>query len=318
MLTRFAPALTCVAWLIAGAAFGQTASAPSAAVAPLTVQAAPEPKVIERQAHSFVERYAGVGNPEIDQIGRWHDAVCAEVVGLAQADQAALIKARIESVAQAVGLPASPAGCTANVEIVFTSQPQRTMDMVAKRREYLLGYYHLHDRDQLKAVSHPIQSWYVTDTSSGSSLHAGIVFVNHAPTASMGVIDDPENSAPVGCGEASRFSACYRSSFDNVFMVADAAALQGKDIGLVADYMVMLALSKPRSLDSCNILASVIDVFSKSACPGREPPDGLTPSDAAYLTSLYQADPEARKSFQQSDISFRMAKILVKAGAGGR
>ena len=68
-------------------------------VSPVTVNAPPRPKVVEKQAHTFVQSYAAAQNPEIDQIGRWRDAVCVEVMGLPRADQAAAILARIESVA---------------------------------------------------------------------------------------------------------------------------------------------------------------------------------------------------------------------------
>ena len=316
MLKRFCFALACLPALTATAAMPQTApvpaakAAPATTVAPLTVQASPSPKVIQKQSRSFVQTYAAAPNPEIDQIGRWHDGVCVQVVGLLQADQAAMIKARIEGVAREVGLPApwtTPEGCKANVEIVFTDQPQAVMDTVALRREYLLGYYHLHDRDRLKTVTHPIQAWYVTETI-GDGLNFGSIIWQRL----LRVIDDPEETPPDGCGE-SHFSACLTSAFNNVFIVADSKALEGKEIGLVADDMVMLALSQPKSLDGCNALPSVIDRFAKSACPGRDPPDGLTPGDAAYLTALYASDPEARKASEQSDIALQMAKILIKA-----
>ncbi len=226
-----------------------------------------------------MQTYAAVSNPEVNQIGRWHDPVCVVVLGLPRAEQAAAIKARIESVAQAVGLPAARAGCAANVEIVFTPEPQHVMDIVAKRREYLLGYYHVHNRDRLKTVTGPIQSWYVTSTSSfgvtisnaisavGGAGFIPVPIANPMPTHMMGVIDDPENAARPGCGDAPHFTACSTSAFENVFMVADSKVLEGKDLGLVADYMAMLALSKPRSLDGCNALPGVIELFAKSGCP---------------------------------------------------
>jgi len=142
--------------------------------------------------------------------------------------------------------------------------------------------------------------------------------VNSAPTSKMGIIDDPENGAPVGCGDAPPFTGCYESWIENVLIVADSKALEGKDLGLAADYIAMLALSKPRSQDGCSALASVIDAFAKSACPGRDAPDGLTPADAAYLTALYAADPGVRKTFEQADIARRMAAILIKANVVAR
>ena len=87
-----------------------------------------------------MESYAAAPNPEIDQIGRWTEPVCVHVLGVLRPDQAAKIKARIETVAQSLGVPAAAPNCHANVEIAFTGHPQDVMDFVAKRREDLLGY----------------------------------------------------------------------------------------------------------------------------------------------------------------------------------
>jgi hypothetical protein len=304
--------------------------ATSTTVAPLTVTAAPTPKTIQQQSRSFVQSYAAAPNPEVDQIGRWHDAVCVQVEGLAP-EAAAVIKARIESVAKAVGLPAARPGCTANVEIVFSDKPQGVMDGVAKRRESLLGYHQRLDTNRVKTVTHPIQAWYQTATR-GEGPNAGLAFailsnsfnpdrppnVGYPGATTEGeAVDDPRNTTPTGCAD-SHFSSCLKSGFRNVFMVADSKTLEGKDLGLVADDMAMLALSQPRSLDGCNILPSVIDVFGKSACSARDPPDGLTPADAAYLTALYSADLEAKKTSEQGDIARRMAKMLAANEASTR
>jgi hypothetical protein len=297
------------------------------AVSPVTVQAAPTPKAIEKQTRTFVQSYAAASNPEVDQIGRWHDPVCVQVEGLS-APQAAVIKARIESVAHAVGLLAARAGCIANVEIVFSDTPQAVMDAIAKRSDGLLGYHDRLDTNRVKTVTHPIQAWYKTATR-GEGPNAGLAFANMkdafkvdqpnvgypGATTDREVIDSPANVNPTGCADAPRFSACLKSLFKNVFIVADSKAMDGRDLGLVADHMVMLALSKPRSLDGCNALPSVIDGLAKSACSGRDPPDGLTPADAAYLTALYASDAEGKIAGEQGDIAGRMANILIKASA---
>ena len=321
MPNRFASVLiSSILCSASAAALAQPAPAakdtPSASVSPITVNAAP-PKVIEEQSRSFVQSYAAAPNGVIDQIGRWHEAVCVKVVGLPRAEQTAAIKARIESVAQAVGLPATRSDCRTNVEIVFTDQPQAVMDSIARRHDYLLGYYHAYDAKQLKAVTHPIQSWYVTATRGDGENIANLLFTIFADYGELDteVIDDPDIRPPTGCGDSPHFTACYQSVFRTVFMVADSKALEGKDLGLVADDMTMLTLSQPRSLDGCNALPSVVDRFAKSPCPGRDPPDGLTPADAAYLTALYASDPEGKKADEQRDIARRMAAILIKANA---
>ena len=278
------------------------------------------PAAIVMQSRSFVQNHATAPNPEIGQISRWHDPVCVQVQGLAQA-QAAEIKARIESVAMAVGLPAARPGCRANVEIVFSDNPQAAIDGVARRREDLLGYYHRTERDRLKTVSHPIQAWYKTSTR-GDSVRAGVVFSSihqwlGAPDYDIGTAVDDEAGAetPMGCASAPRFTACLTSQFDNVLIMANAKALQDVNLSQAADYLVMLALSQPRSLDGCAALPSILDA---SACTGRSPPDGLTPADAAYLTALYASNPQARGSGAQSDIAGRMAVMLIKASLSVR
>jgi hypothetical protein len=74
----------------------------------------------------------------------------------------------------------------------------------------------------------------------------------------------------------------------------------------------MVALAQPKSLDGCNVLPSVVDLFSKD-CPGRNGEDGLTRADVGYLTGLYGMDLEGTKKSQMNDIAERMADMLLKA-----
>jgi hypothetical protein len=215
MPNRFAPfVLAAAAWLATPAAWAQ-AGPPSAAraapstVSPVTVQAPAPPKTIRQQTHSFVQSFAAVGNPELDQITRWRDPICVQIVGLDDAQAAAKIKARIEDVARALDVAVLPPGCRSDIQIVFSDKPQAVMDVVAKRNEYLLGYYHRHEHDQLKKVTRPIQAWYVTATDSnnpfaavgGVALGPSVASGNMNPSG-RGSIDDPEQTPPVGCGDS--------------------------------------------------------------------------------------------------------------------
>lgn len=316
--------IACVLSSAAGATLAQPAAPPAAptGVAPVTVEAKQTPKMIQKETRQFVESFAKT-TTALDQIARWHDPICVVVAGLPD-DQNALIKARIEEVSKAVDHKVDRKGCHPNIEILFTDKPQEVMDVVAKRNEILLGYYHRFDYKKLKTVTHPIQAWYVTGTQGGGGHVASLMFaegagqVGGSPVmpgiqAHSDVIDDPDVSPPAACGDNPHFTACLRSNFKNVFVVADTKALAGKGVGLLSDYLVMLTLSQPSSLDGCNVLPSVIDLLVKDGCPGRETPDGLTPGDASYLTSLYKADLEANKQGEQGDIADRMARMLVKA-----
>ncbi len=305
-------------------ALAQTAPPPTApaetTVAPVTVTATSKPEVIEKQSFETVKKLAAPANPVIGQIARWRDPVCAAVVGLPREDQAAAIKDRIESVAQAVGLPAAGPKCIANVEVVFSPDPQATMDAVAQRKDFLLGYFHAHQRDHLKRVTHAIQSWYVTSTKGDGTGVVEGAFTKYAEYSNFKTeqVDDPELPPPNGCAGSRIGSTCLESRLRNVFIIADSKAINGKDTGPVADDITLLALAEPRSLDGCNDLPSVIDNFAKTPCTGRDPPGGLTPADAAYLTALYQANLRNRTATEQADIANRMAKILIGAKGAGK
>jgi hypothetical protein len=304
------------------------APAPPAPVSPLTVQAAPGPKGIQTQARAFVQTYAAAANPELGQIARWHDGVCVQVVGKIAVDQANQIAARIQDVARSLNLRVPAAGCRSNVQIKFTDRPQDWLDEVAEKEEQVLGFHHPNQLKTLKTVSRPIQAWYMTATRGGAGDLAALAFANTEgapPPRSFSdqqvmqeVVDAPENAPPVGCADSPRFTSCLKGVFKNVLVVADSRMVQGEYAGAVADYLAMLALSQPKSLAGCYALPSVLDLFAKSPCPGRDRPDGLTPADAAYLTALYSADLEAKKAGQQSDIARRMADILIKAHAVAR
>jgi hypothetical protein len=325
---RLASAIACVASLAAGGALAQSApaKAPDAsAVAPLTVHAAPSTELMKKEAQAFVQTYTAT-TPELEQVARWHSPICVQVSGLTP-DQSAKVARRIGQVAEGVGMHVLSTACTANIEVVFTDQPQRFMDRVADTREEILGYYHRSERNKLKTVTRPIQAWYVTATGGrGGSTDAGLAFAFHGgdvplkyETSSVQshreVIDDPENPRPAACGDSAHFTICLSSVLKNVLVVVDSNKVKGQDVGLVADYLSMLTLSKPRTLDGCAQLSSVIDALSPT-CQNRSAPDGLTPADAAYLTSLYTADLEANGAHQESDIADRMASILTKKPGG--
>jgi len=86
-----------------------------------------------------------------------------------------------------------------------------------------------------------------------------------------------------------------------------------RSLGLLADYVTMLALSQPRALGQCNALPSITDLFAP--CPGRPAPTGLTPADAAYLTALYPQKGAGPQYGDESLVAERMARILSGAKA---
>lgn len=70
-------------------------------------------------------------SPTVDHIGRWSHPICPKIFGM-PADDAKFIVNRLLEVAQEVGAPvARDRPCKANIEIVFTADPQSLMNQIA-------------------------------------------------------------------------------------------------------------------------------------------------------------------------------------------
>ena len=348
--------LAVAAWLIATASSAQTpsasppqpaanpraaADAPATPVSPLTVEGTPR-KVLEQQAHDFVESYAAPTR-KLGLLARWTSPACVAVTGLVPA-QATEFKTRIEAVAKAVMAPVGGPKCAPNVQIVFTQQPQGTLDAVASRNPAIRG------DDGAKTVTRPIQAWYATydlgfeAQSAGSidngppplnplGMQGGQGFVAHVTQERFAVNQGAVFARPcVDPGAHMRKITllggktvdvpCPQSTFLNILIIVDVAHMGDVSVDLTADYLALVALSqpKPRSLDGCLALPSVLDLYAKD-CPGREAPTGLTGPDKAYLASLYAADLAQVKNDtqgQSKDIAGRMVKILDSGKAVGR
>jgi hypothetical protein len=331
MPLRFAPALALAAWLTATTAMAQTspsspaqpamttpaqAQAAPTPVSPLIVQAPANRAVLEQQSRGFVESHAAP-TVKLSQFARWYDPACVLVTGLV-AEQAAQFRTRVEDVAKAVGERVAPSGCRPNIEIVFTTAPQPYIDAVAARSAEILGY------GGVKTVTRPIQAWYDTTTlgqpapARGSELRtfipppgASLTGLANSMKVTERAGENRGHLAAMRCVDT-RSPTCPHSGFLNVLVIVDPGHMGDVSVGVTSDYIAMLALSQPLSLDGCVALPSVIDLYA-GGCSGRAPPSGLTPADMAYLTSLYAADLTVEKSSEQSDIAGRMVKILATA-----
>jgi len=280
-------------------------SAPPTTVGGVTVTAKPAPPVKPQSAYdralTFIRSH---GQPaRIGQLARWEDPVCPVTIGLTP-EQNQLVSYRVGQVADLAGLPPPRRRrCDANVEIVFTTEPQKLLDAVADKRNDYLGFHYASQRAELAKVTQPIQAWYLTATRG--SISAG-------PGADTGggpggpELDVGLGSTPGGC-PGNHFSECLKSQFVNVLIVVDGNRINDLKIGPVADYVALLALSQARVQAVCESLPSVLDIMAPS-CGERPPPDGLTKGDLAFLRGLYHADASALLWLQRDQIAEKMTE----------
>jgi beta-lactamase regulating signal transducer with metallopeptidase domain len=280
------------------------------------------------QAASFVESYAATSNAVI---ARWRNPLCVRVVGLT-AQQAAAVRARVEQVAKAAGLDVQSAGCQrSNIEVGFTTDPQHMLDGVIASYGHLLGDRTSGTKDA-RTVTQPIQAWYQTNEGNYAANGAGglkaLVSLQYNPQNEAGYAQwmagqgqaGNERIPDWGIPGAFPTGAWGPRQFLNVFVIVDLRRTGKERLGLISDYVTMLALSQPRSLGRCNVLPSVTDLFA-DACPGRAP-EGLTAADVAYLGALYATGsgpspprftptPPLDGTTQRTSVVERMAKILA-------
>ena len=99
------------------------------------------------------------------QIQRWRLAPCPRVTGLAPA-ASAVVSRRVEEIARSVGAwtRGTDTNCSANVEVVFTNEPQQLLDRLAQAA--FSGTARLPSAGGRHHFNRAIQAWYLAGTRS--------------------------------------------------------------------------------------------------------------------------------------------------------
>ena len=258
------------------------------------------------------------------KLARWRVGVCPIVAGV-RPEAVKLITNLVKERAAQVGAPVNDkADCKPNIEIVFTTTPQALLDTIFIKYPELLGY---HDNSaqatKLATVTWPVQSWYATETED----QRGNVQVDGAKTG--GVTQDFFIS-PAGYGgglqtnaggtvrlnmpgaqitnvTGGRLADGVSSGFYHVVIVAEPAKLLDHEIGTLADYIALLALSQTQQPEKCLDLPTILNLLV-AGCPS--PPKALTGVDLAYLGALYKVTPTANIRGQRDELIYQMEKSL--------
>jgi len=300
--------------LSAAAASAQpSAGKPGLPTENVTVSGTKSREVVQDFVNAFAAR-----TQLIDKIARWETGICPITVGLPLRDSM-FVTQRLKDVAAKVGAPVSTdKSCKHNVEIVFTRTPQALLDNVKKDNENFLGYHeNAEQRDRLATVSHPIQAWYTTatqdlnglmqvdmsTTSRGPSLPLTVV----CRGAAGGQCTQLLPSAKMYSSSGNRLNSGLRSDFYNIIIAVDISKVGQQELDSVSDYIALLALTQPASLDICPPLSSIISLLAKD-CDGHT--SRLTNSDMSYLQGLYKMNPEMTAGVQQREIANQMVQAL--------
>ena len=300
---------------------------------PALAQEAPKPAPTEnvtvtgiKDVDKAVKKFVGsqtVATRVAGKLARWRQGICPLVAGL-RPEAVKFVTKRIKDIAAQVGAPVNDReNCKVNLEVVFTTSPQTLLDHVSILYPFVLGY---HDNSaqaaQLATVKWPIQGWYATATSDllgGSQLDgaktAGVVMDMPAPPPSLpGMIENAQGTIPMSMPGArivnvtgSRLGDGVSSDFNHVVVVAEPGKLLDYEIGTLADYIALLALSQIQQPDQCQELPTILNLFA----PGcGAPSKALTNVDLAYLRAVYKMTATTSLGGQRSEIVYQMDKSL--------
>jgi hypothetical protein len=198
---------------------------------------------------------------------------------------------------------------------MFTLNPHVLMDNVRKDQPTLLGFHH-NDReaDELAKVTHSIQGWYATvsqDTGGATYLDEGTCGTERGSRLhNYGTLFP---CAVVLHVTGSRAVDGLDSGFFNIIIVADPSKLADYEIGTLGDYIAMMALSQPASLDSCQELPSISNLLTKGC---KAIPSWITDGDLAFLKGLYATPSGYSMTAQRSEMQYQMKKTLVTDKGG--
>jgi hypothetical protein len=257
----------------------------------------------ETALNDFIVNHAAP-TPLLGKIARWKTGICPVTIGLP--DKFSLfITQRIIRVAMLAGAPLdSREPCRPNIAVLATPQPQALLDFVRAKRPALLGFHYRPRAAQIATVRRPIQAWYSTATEDFSGFISADL-----PSWDLGYGVMSTTGAPGGASVSGNraIGNGLKSEITAAIIVVDTSKIAGQEIGALADYIAMLALSQAQSYDDCQGVPTITNLLAAS-CSTR--PDGLTDIDATYLRGLYKMDAGRSYLGERASIAYEMKKDL--------
>jgi hypothetical protein len=267
---------------------------------------------------------------------RWETPICPAMQGI-KPEEAEAMLARLKKNAADAGVRVNgKKDCDANIEIIFTEDPQGVMDQVKESQPDLLGYTDSsEERDRLATVKRPIQAWYRTatqdlrghtfvdgshTTDTGRGLTAVLPCTYTSQNKRLTVVNGMAVFQGVGtCTREVTYAIKantpgfalqdgLRSQFDHISIVVDTQKVAKMKADAVTDYISMVALAQLSSLETCQALPSITNMLVAGCTQSA---DTLTANDLGYLRGVYKSNPTLTAQTQKNEIGRRMLQAVA-------
>lgn len=264
------------------------------------------------------------------KIARWKARICPLAYGIPAAYSDFVVK-RVREVARLVGARTdADEKCRGNIQIVFTTKPQELLDNLRRKHANNLGYYDTAEQArEMTVLKRPVHAYYATQTAdlrgnrqSDTKRTTGITMqlpgVAPPPTGGGGDALQP-GGAPVTLNlpNASAMSVTgsralgdgLMSEFQHITIVVDTGKVIAMEMGTLADYIAMLALSQPQNFDTCQDLPSITNLLVTPACTAENITVAMSVHDLSYLDGLYKMNMAGTVHTQRSEIGYQMKQV---------
>ena len=222
----------------------------------------------KKRASEYVRR-AGVA--QLKPLARWVDPVCPRTVGVADT-VAAIVNARVRTVAAAAGAPVAPADCQANIVIAFSADGRNLARAVRRKAPEQFAELAPVARDRVLDGAGAIRWWYTTRDESRDGM--------------------PISDFYVKLYNSSIVSTQVVRALQTATIVIDVEQAEGTPLDSVASYAAMVALAEFRS-NPPPPKESILALFD-----GETERRELSRHDAALLRGIYTV-PADREAYQQ-------------------
>lgn len=246
-------------------------------------------EVVGRPLDTMIRDFVGeVAAPNRGRgIARWDSDICIGVANL-KPELAQYLADRVSTVAEDIGLNPGAPGCTANVMIIASDQPDDLAEQLVeeRRRAFRVGGSGM-DRggdalEDFVASDAPVRWWQVSmpvDSQTGQRAVS-------IPGECTGSCSSPYDFGPViSTFAASRLTTQIVDELFRTIVILDFNQVASVSAQQLADYVAMVTLAQIDPKADTSRYASILNVFDDP-----ETATSLTNWDQAYLNGLYQAE----------------------------
>jgi len=206
-----------------------------------------------------------------EPLARFEDPLCPGVLGLKQ-DAAEQMVGRLRANAEMLGLRMAENGdCQANFIVGFVADGQAFLSQLQDRSSYIFAEMPREERVALLSDSGPAHALLRVRARSRDGMPISRrENLAELPTTTMWMAH-------------SKIYSATRNDIISATVLFDREAVQGMDLGQLADYATFRALAQRLPGTEAAGEASILRLFDG----GAERPAGLTEFDRAYLAQLY-------------------------------